>query len=169
MQRPVFYAIAIIISGYLPVFTLQHVEGRLFRPMAWTVGFALLGALLFSMTIAPVLVKLPLPKSDPGVAEPRGRLAHKKVPEGVTWSIHHRMVMVLVAVLTLCGSGYLALSGVIGSEFLPHLDEGSIWVRGTLAPSTGPTEGVRVANEVRVSARLLPGDHHVDKPGGAAR
>ena len=55
MQRPVFYAIIIIISGYIPIFTLQRVEGRLFRPMAWTVGFALLGAMIFSMTIAPVL------------------------------------------------------------------------------------------------------------------
>ena len=55
MQRPVFYAIGIIITAYLPIFTLQRVEGRLFKPMAWTVAFALLGALLFSMLIAPVL------------------------------------------------------------------------------------------------------------------
>ncbi len=55
VQRPVFYAIAIIITAYLPIFTLQRVEGRLFKPMAWTVAFALLGALLFSMLIAPVL------------------------------------------------------------------------------------------------------------------
>ena len=55
VQRPVFYAITIIITAYLPIFTLQRVEGRLFRPMAWTVAFALLGAVIFSMTIAPVL------------------------------------------------------------------------------------------------------------------
>ena len=55
VQRPVFYAIGIIITAYLPIFTLQRVEGRLFKPMAWTVAFALLGALLFSMLIAPVL------------------------------------------------------------------------------------------------------------------
>ena len=53
VQRPVFYAIAIIITAYLPIFTLQRVEGRLFHPMAWTVAFALLGALLFSILIAP--------------------------------------------------------------------------------------------------------------------
>ena len=58
VQRPVFYAIAIIITAYLPIFTLQRVEGRLFRPMAWTVAFALLGALIFSMLIAPVLSTL---------------------------------------------------------------------------------------------------------------
>ena len=62
MQRPVFYAIAIIITAYLPIFTLQRVEGRLFKPMAWTVAFALLGALLFSMLVAPVLASLFFPK-----------------------------------------------------------------------------------------------------------
>ena len=58
VQRPVFYAIAIIITAYLPIFTLQRVEGRLFKPMAWTVAFALLGALIFSMLLAPVLASL---------------------------------------------------------------------------------------------------------------
>ena len=62
MQRPVFYAIAIIITAYLPIFTLQRVEGRLFKPMAWTVAFALLGALLFSMSMAPVLASLLFPR-----------------------------------------------------------------------------------------------------------
>ena len=61
MQRPVFYSIGIIITAYLPIFTLQRVEGRLFKPMAWTVAFALLGALLFSMLIAPGAVELRLP------------------------------------------------------------------------------------------------------------
>ena len=58
VQRPVFYAIAIIITAYLPIFTLQRVEGKLFKPMAWTVAFALLGALIFSMLIAPALASL---------------------------------------------------------------------------------------------------------------
>ena len=62
VQRPVFYAIAIIITAYLPIFTLQRVEGRLFHPMAWTVAFALLGALLFSIVIAPVLASFAFAK-----------------------------------------------------------------------------------------------------------
>src|SRR5437764_6787371 len=61
VQRPVFYSITIIITAYLPIFTLQRVEGRLFRPMAWTVAFALLGGLLFSMFLAPVLARLVFP------------------------------------------------------------------------------------------------------------
>ena len=62
VQRPVFYAIGIIITAYLPIFTLQRVEGRLFKPMAWTVAFALLGAMMFSMLIAPVLASLFFPR-----------------------------------------------------------------------------------------------------------
>src|SRR6202035_5296038 len=62
VQRPVFYAIAIIITAYLPIFPLQRVEGRLFHPMAWTVAFALLGALLFSIVIAPVLASFAFAK-----------------------------------------------------------------------------------------------------------
>ncbi len=80
----------------------------------------------------------------------------KHYRRGLTWSIHHRGVMVGVAALALGGSICLAMSGVIGSEFLPHLDEGAIWVRGTLAPSTGPTEGIRVANQARVVLASFP-------------
>jgi cobalt-zinc-cadmium resistance protein CzcA len=156
VQRPVFYAIAIIISGYLPIFTLQRVEGRLFKPMAWTVGFALLGAMIFSMTIAPVLVSFLFKKETPEWHNPAVVWLTKKYRKGLTWCIHHRGAMVSIAALTLCAIVYLATSGVIGSEFLPHLDEGAIWVRGTLAPSTGPTEGIRVANQARVVLASFP-------------
>src|SRR5260370_32533210 len=70
VQRPVFYAIGIIITAYLPIFTLQSVEGRLFKPMAWTVAFALLGALVFSMLLAPVLASLMFRDSTRECANP---------------------------------------------------------------------------------------------------
>jgi cobalt-zinc-cadmium resistance protein CzcA len=156
VQRPVFYAIAIIISGYLPIFTLQRVEGRLFTPMAWTVGFALLGAMIFSITIAPVLVSFLFKKETPEWHNPVVVWLTKRYRKGLIWSIHHRGTMLAIAVLALGGSICIAMSGVIGSEFLPHLDEGAIWVRGTLAPSTGPTEGIRVANQARVVLASFP-------------
>jgi cobalt-zinc-cadmium resistance protein CzcA len=156
VQRPVFYAIAIIISGYLPIFTLQRVEGRLFKPMAWTVGFALLGAMIFSITIAPVLVSFLFKKETPEWQNPVIVWLTRRYRQGLTWSVHHHRVMLAIAVLTLCGSVYLAIGGVIGSEFLPHLDEGAIWVRGTLAPSVGPSESIRVANQVRVVLASFP-------------
>ena len=74
----------------------------------------------------------------------------------VTWAIEHRYVTVGGAALALCLTAFLAFSGVIGSEFLPHLDEGAIWVRGTLAPSTGPTEGIDVMNKARVILAAFP-------------
>ena len=156
VQRPVFYAITIIISGYLPIFTLQRVEGRLFRPMAWTVGFALLGAMIFSITIAPVLVSYLFKKEAKEWHNPVVLWLTRHYREALTWSINHRYAMVGLAALSFFGSIFLATSGLIGSEFLPHLDEGSIWVRGTLAPSTGPTESVRVANQARVVLASFP-------------
>jgi cobalt-zinc-cadmium resistance protein CzcA len=156
VQRPVFYAIAIIITAYLPIFTLQRVEGRLFHPMAWTVAFALVGALIFSILIAPVLASFAFAK---GAHEWRNPVMHyvtEKYRSSVRWAIRHRAVTVGVAVFAIAIAGYLVLSGAIGSEFLPHLDEGALWVRGTLAPSTGPDEGIRVANQARVLLCAFP-------------
>jgi len=156
VQRPVFYAIAIIITAYLPIFTLQRVEGRLFHPMAWTVAFALLGALLFSILIAPVLASFAFPKGAKEWHNPAMHLSIKYYRIAVRWAIRHRELTVGVAVVGLFLAIYLAFGGVIGSEFLPHLDEGALWVRGTLAPSTGPEEGIRVANQARIVLCSFP-------------
>ena len=149
VQRPVFYAIAIIITAYLPIFTLQRVEGKLFKPMAWTVAFALLGALMFSMLIAPALASVLFRKSAKSVAQSRDGVHHRAIPRRGHLGGPRRWLTVGVAFFRFGGAIYLAFSGVIGSEFLPHLDEGAIWVRGTLAPSTGPTEGALIIDRAR--------------------
>jgi cobalt-zinc-cadmium resistance protein CzcA len=149
VQRPVFYAIAIIITAYLPIFTLQRVEGRLFKPMAWTVAFALLGALLFSMIIAPVLSSVFFKEGVREWHNPVMDYLKRSYRISARWAIEHRWVTVGAAAFAFCLALFLMFSGVIGSEFLPHLDEGAIWARGTLAPSTGPTEGTRVMNQAR--------------------
>jgi heavy metal efflux system protein len=156
VQRPVFYAIAIIITAYLPVFTLQRVEGRLFRPMAWTVAFALLGALIFSMLIAPVLASMFFSKGAHEWRNPAMEFLKTSYRKAVRQAIAHRYITVGAAVIGVCVAFYLAFGGVIGSEFLPHLDEGALWVRGTLAPSTGPTEGIRLANQARIVLCSFP-------------
>jgi cobalt-zinc-cadmium resistance protein CzcA len=156
VQRPVFYAIAIIITAYLPIFTLQRVEGRLFRPMAWTVAFALLGALLFSMLVAPVLSTMLFRKGVREWHNPVMTFLTDRYRKAVRLAIDRRMLTLGVGVAGLCLAIYLAYSGVIGSEFLPHLDEGALWVRGTLAPSTGPSEGIKVANEARTVLCSFP-------------
>jgi cobalt-zinc-cadmium resistance protein CzcA len=149
VQRPVFYAIAIIITAYLPIFTLERVEGKLFKPMAWTVAFALLGALIFSMLIIPALSSLLFRSGVREWENPVMIYLTREYRKAVTWTIRNRAITVGLASVCFLVAIYLAFSGVIGSEFLPHLDEGAIWVRGTLAPSTGPTEGSRVADRAR--------------------
>ena len=154
VQRPVFYSIAIIIVAYLPIFTLQAVEGRLFKPMAWTVAFALLGALLFSMFVGPVLASLVFPRGTKEWRNPVMGWLTRAYAWALAHAIRWRWATVSIALAALTGA-YI-LSRTVGSEFLPHLDEGAIWVRGTLAPSTGPTEGIRVANQVRVLLAAFP-------------
>lgn len=152
VQRPVFYSIAIIITAYLPIFTLQSVEGRLFRPMAWTVAFALLGALLFSIILTPVLSSFAFEHGAKEWENPLMKDLRERYRHGVTWAVRHQRIMLAGGVCALLLAVFLAFSGVIGSEFLPHLDEGALWVRGTLEQSVGPDESLRVANAAR---RLL--------------
>jgi cobalt-zinc-cadmium resistance protein CzcA len=156
VQRPVFYAIAIIITAYLPIFTLQRVEGRLFRPMAWTVAFALLGAMTFSIFIVPVLASMFFPR---GFKERRNRVM-EKITAGyrrqLRWAVEHRWVVLAVALISLAGTLYLGFSGVIGAEFLPHLDEGAIWARGTLANSTSLSEGEKFTEQERMVFASFP-------------
>jgi cobalt-zinc-cadmium resistance protein CzcA len=156
VQRPVFYAIAIIITAYMPIFTLQRVEGRLFRPMAWTVAFALLGALLFSMLIAPVLSTLLFRNGVREWHNPVMQYSIDRYRKAVKFAIEHRALTLGAAVLGVCLAFGFTYSGMIGSEFLPHLDEGAIWVRGTLASSVGPSQAIAISNQARIVLCSFP-------------
>jgi cobalt-zinc-cadmium resistance protein CzcA len=149
VQRPVFYAIAIIITAYMPIFTLQRVEGRLFKPMAWTVAFALLGALTYSILVAPVLSSWLFSKGVKEWHNPVMTFLIERYRAGVRRAIEFRYVTVGVGLLSLFIALYLTFSGIIGAEFLPHLDEGAIWARGELANSTSLTEGERFTTQMR--------------------
>jgi cobalt-zinc-cadmium resistance protein CzcA len=156
VQRPVFFAVAIIIAAYLPIYTLQAVEGKLFRPMAWTVGFALAGAIIFSILIAPVLASILFRKGSQEWDNPAMAWLTVRYRTALTWAIDKRWLTVGVAVCSFALTLYLAFSGIIGSEFLPHLDEGAIWARGSLAPSTGPDESLRIATQARLIMASYP-------------
>jgi cobalt-zinc-cadmium resistance protein CzcA len=156
VQRPVFFARGIIIASYLPIFTLQAVEGRLFKPMAWTVTFALIGALIFAILIAPVAASMLFSKGAREWQNPimewltvRYRRAVRAAIVHRNWTLGISTVLFLIAV-------YLTVGGPIGSEFLPHLDEGSIWVRGTLPPSEGPTASIDFTNKARLVMASFP-------------
>jgi cobalt-zinc-cadmium resistance protein CzcA len=156
VQRPVFYAIAIIITAYMPIFTLERVEGRLFKPMAWTVAFALLGALTFSILIAPVLASALFRGGVREWHNPIMAYLTERYRRRLRWCLGHRWITAGVGLATLAASLILAFSGIIGSEFLPHLDEGAIWARGTLANSTSLTEGEKFATCSRYVLASFP-------------
>lgn len=149
VQKPVFYAVGIIIIAYVPIFTLQRVEGKLFRPMAWTVAFALVGALIFAITLAPVLASFIFRKEAHEWHNPVLHWLTRVYRRQLRFCIYHRWLTIAVAASLLGATLAVVWTGAVGSEFLPHLDEGAIWVRGTLASSTGPREGERIMREAR--------------------
>jgi cobalt-zinc-cadmium resistance protein CzcA len=156
IQRPVFFATIIIIVAYLPIFTLPGVSGKLFTPMAWTTSFALLGGLVFGLIIAPVLCSFFLGEGMREWHNPLLAFIEKQYARGLRWCLGNRRAV-------LWASGGLAVvmialggSGILGSEFLPHLDEGAIWARGLLPMSTGPTMGGEVAHKVRLIFASFP-------------
>ncbi len=156
VQRPVFFARLIIIVSYLPIFTLQRVEGRLFSPMAWTVAFALLGALIFALLIAPVLCSFLFQDEIKEWRNPALEWLNRTYGRTLDWCFDHTKLTLGLGVVALALVLFFAFGGVIGSEFLPHLDESAIWVRGTLAPSSGPSTGLALINQARLVLANFP-------------
>ncbi len=156
VQRPVFFARGIIIASYLPIFTLQAVEGRLFKPMAWTVTFALIGALVFAILVAPVMGGIAFQKGAKEWHNPMMQWLTRRYSTAVRSAILHRKITLGISTVLFVIAIYLSFGGPIGSEFLPHLDEGSIWVRGTMPPSEGPTASIDFTNRARVVMASFP-------------
>ncbi len=156
VQRPVFFARGIIITSYLPIFTLQAVEGRLFKPMAWTVSFALIGALVFAILVAPVGASYLFRNGAKEWHNPIMVWLIRRYRIAVRAAIVHRNTTFGISAVLFLIAIYLTFGGPIGSEFLPHLDEGSIWVRGTLPPSEGPTASIDFTNKARVVMASFP-------------
>ncbi len=152
--RPVAFAIAIIVIVFLPLFTLQGVEGKTFRPLASTVSMAMAGSLLFALTAAPILADMMMrrrKKAKPGSEPLVVRLLLLPYKPVVKFFVHQRWVaIVLAAVMLLIG---IVIFPQLGSEFTPELNEGTIVVRLTMAPSISIEESRD--NALRVEKRLL--------------
>ena len=163
--RPIVFAIAIIILVFLPLFTLQGVEGKLFKPMAFAISFAMLGSLIFSLTVIPVLCAFFL---KGGSEEDTWIMRKVKKPylPLLRWSLNNRTKMLFGALAALGLS--LALVPLLGSEFVPVLEEGSIMVRPTLAPSAGLDEMVRVSGVLEGIIRSFPEVQDVVSMNGRA-
>jgi cobalt-zinc-cadmium resistance protein CzcA len=153
VARPIVFAIAIIIIVFLPLFTLEGVEGKLFKPMAFTITFAMLGSLVFSLTLVPVLCALALKSA--GEEDTRVvRWLKGRYEPLLRWALRRGRRVVWGAVGALAVS--LALVPLLGTEFVPALEEGSILYRATLAPSAGLDEAIRVAGQLERIAKEFP-------------
>ncbi|MGH9614880.1 MAG: efflux RND transporter permease subunit, partial [Bryobacteraceae bacterium] len=154
VERPIFYAIAVIIAGYLPIYVLTGPSGRLFRPMADTMAFALLGALLCSLTLLPVLCALFLRRH---IKEPEVAAYEKVLRWYDRWlhaSLRHRGVTLAICIGIFIAS--LLLVPFIGAEFMPHLDEGALWVRATMPYTISFDEASKLGPQVRAILRSFP-------------
>jgi cobalt-zinc-cadmium resistance protein CzcA len=156
VERPIVFAILIIILAYMPIFTLQRIEGKLFSPMAWTVAFALLGALVLVLTVVPVLCFYFLKGGVNEWDNPYVKSLQRYYRHALHWSLERRRLVMGVAIVSFAVTLFLAFGGPIGSEFLPHLDEGALWVRGTLPPSTAFEAADEVVKKARRALMKFP-------------
>jgi len=154
VERPIFYAVAVIIAGYLPIYALTGPSRRLFEPMADTMAFALVGALICTLTLLPVLCSWLLRRH---VHEPRVRL-YEAVRGAYGWlldvCLRFRWATVVVCLGVLAAA--LALIPSIGSEFMPHLDEGALWVRATTPYTISFDEAQKLSPQIRTILRSFP-------------
>ena len=152
--RPTLFSMIIIIAAHLPIFTLQRHEGRIFSPMAWSVTSALVGSLLLALSLVPLLCLLLLKKNVPHEDNALVRACKRVYTPALEWAIHRpRKVMALALGALVAAFG---VASFLGSEFLPELDEGTIWVNATLPPSVSPEEAKRTASAIRDKLRGVP-------------
>jgi cobalt-zinc-cadmium resistance protein CzcA len=148
VERPIFYAIAVIIAGYIPIYVLTGPSGRLFQPMADTMSFALLGSLLCALTLLPVLCAFFLRKH---VHEPKVPIfewvRRNLYGRALGWCLRNRLVTVALVLMVFGAS--LMLIPYIGAEFMPHLDEGALWVRATAPYTISFEEASRLSPQIR--------------------
>src|SRR5579875_2272130 len=154
VDRPIFYSVAVILAGYLPIYALSGPSGKLFHPMAETMSFALIGALILTLTFVPVLVSYWFKK---GVREYVNRpyeWMRRKYAIQLDWALaHHKLVMLISSVLF---GAVLLLVPFIGGEFMPKLDEGALWVRATMPYTISFDEASKIAPQIRAILMSYP-------------
>ena len=154
VERPIFYASAIIIAGYLPIYALTGPSGRLFRPMADTMSFALVGSLLCSLTLLPVLCAYFLRKR---VKEPTVSLFERvRDAYGRLLDVCLRFRAATLGVCIAVFAASLLLIPMIGAEFMPHLDEGAIWIRATMPYTISFEEASKLGPQLRALLLEFP-------------
>lgn len=154
MGKAIFFSKLIIISALLPIFSFEKVEGKMFSPLAWTLGFALLGALIFTLTLVPVLCSILLNKNVKEKDNFFTRFVNQVVSKGFSRTFRHKKLTLLVAVA--CFAATIFSTRWLGTEFLPQLNEGALWVTAEYPMSMSLTESVNLTNELREKLRKFP-------------
>ncbi len=154
VDRPIFYSVAVILAGYLPIYALTGPSAKLFHPMAETMSFALVGALILTLTLVPVLASYWFKK---GVREHTNRpyeWMKRKYATQLDWALARPKLTMLIAVLIFGAT--LLLVPFIGGEFMPHLDEGALWVRATMPYTISFEEASSIAPQIRAILMSYP-------------
>ena len=147
VDKAIFFSALITVAAFVPLFTMQGVEGQIFSPMARTYGLALVGALLSTFTITPVLMSFLLPEGVDAAETAFVRSLRRIYVPTLQWSLNHRKTMLMVGVLFLALTGLLSLR--LGSEFLPALEEGNLWIRASMPPTIGLEAGEPATHKMR--------------------
>jgi heavy metal efflux system protein len=147
VDKAIFFSALITVAAFVPLFTMQGVEGQIFNPMARTYGLALAGALLSTFTVTPVLTSYLLPERVEETETIVVRALRWIYTPILRWALAHRKTMVIVGVVFLAATGLLTLR--LGSEFLPALEEGNLWIRASMPPTIGLEAGEPAASKMR--------------------
>jgi len=147
LAKAIFFSKVIIITALIPIFSFQKVEGKLFSPLAYTLGFALLGALIFTLTLVPVLVNALLNKNVSEKHNPFTHFMTARIMNGFRFVFRNKRLSLAISVVVIVAGLYAFR--FLGSEFLPELNEGSIWVRATMPYSISLDKSVQISNQLR--------------------
>jgi cobalt-zinc-cadmium resistance protein CzcA len=148
VDKAVLFSALITVAGFVPLFTLQGVEGQIFGPMARTYGYALAGALIATFTVTPVLASFFLPEHVKEAETVLVRLLHRSYNPALRFALTHRALTVAAGIAFLAGSAFLGLR--LGSEFLPHLEEGNFWIRCSMPMTLSLEDGEAAARKLRL-------------------
>lgn len=147
LGKAIFFSKLIIITALLPIFAFQKVEGKMFSPLAYTLGFALLGALLFTLTLVPVLCHIFLNKNVKEKHNPFVNFWNKLVENGFNWTFKHKRLTLIVSLLLIFSTFFS--TKFLGTEFLPQLNEGSLWITAEMPLSTSLDKSMITTNKLK--------------------
>ena len=154
VDKAIFFSAAITVAAFVPLFTMEGVEGQIFAPMAKTYGYALFGALIATFTISPVLASLLMPEHVRETQTLLVRVLRRIYSPVLRWTLGHKSITALI------GVAFLALIGLLiprlGTEFLPALEEGNLWIRASMPPTLSLEAGMQYATKIRQILRSHP-------------